>query len=161
MKMESKQPNSRACFVCGVENTSGLAMKFFEISPGEVMAEHTVTGQFQSYPGMVHGGIIAAMLDEASGRSLMGSGESRFMYTAQLTIRYRKPVPLNQPLKILGHAGESRGHISKARGEIFGPDGQLLAQADAVLIDIPQETLKNMDEAAIGWKVYPDNEVSK
>lgn len=135
-------------------------MKFFETSPGEVVAEQTVSDQFQSYPGIVHGGVVAAMLDEASGRSLMSSGQTRFMYTAQLTIRYRKPVPLNQPLKILGHAGENRGRVAKARGEIYGPDGQLLAQAEAVLVDIPQETLDSLDQDAIGWKVYPDDKVS-
>ncbi len=157
--MTFKQPNSRSCFVCGVENFNGLKMDFFEPEPGEVVAEYTVPSQFQSYPGIVHGGVIAAMLDEASGRSLMGTDTDRFMYTAQLTIRYRKPVPLNRPLRILGHAGESRGRIAKARGEIFGPEGDLLAQAEAVLVDVPQETLDSIDHEALGWQVYPDGEL--
>ena len=81
------------------------------------------------------------------------------MYTVQLTIRYRKPVPLNQPLRIVGHAGENHGRVAKASGDIFGSDGQLLAHADAVLVDIPQETLNNIDENELGWQVYPDGKV--
>jgi acyl-coenzyme A thioesterase PaaI-like protein len=152
----SKQPNSRSCFVCGRENPTGLNMTFYETAPGEVVAEYTVSEKFQGYPGVVHGGIVASMLDEASGRSQMGPDPSRFMYTAQLSIRYRQPVPVGQPLKILGHAGESKGRIAKATGEIFGPDGLLLAQAEAVLVDVPQETLTTIDPAVLGWQVYPD-----
>jgi acyl-coenzyme A thioesterase PaaI-like protein len=154
----SKQPNSRSCFVCGWENPTGLNMTFYETAPGEVVAEYTVSAKFQGYPGVVHGGIIASMLDEASGRSQMGPGPSRFMYTAQLSIRYRKPVPVGLPLKILGHAGESKGRIARATGEIYGPDGLLLAQAEAVLVDVPQETVTAIDPAVLGWQVYPDEE---
>ena len=153
-----KQPNSRSCFVCGRENSSGLNMTFYETSPGEVVAEYTVSEEYQGYPGVVHGGIIASILDEASGRSQMGPGPSRFMFTAQLSIRYRKPVPVGQPLKILGHAGESKGRIAKATGEIYGPDGLLLAQAETVLVDVPQESLTGIDPALLGWQVDPDEE---
>ncbi len=154
----SKQPNSRSCFVCGRENLTGLNMSFYETSPGEVFADYTVSEEYQGYPGVVHGGVIAAILDEASGRSQMGPGPSRFMFTAQLSIRYRKPVPVGQPLKVLGHAGESKGRVARATGEIYGPDGLLLAQADAVLVDVPQETLTAIDPAVLGWQVYPDEE---
>ena len=153
-----KQPNSRSCFVCGRENQTGLNMSFYETSPGEVVAEYTVAEEYQGYPGVVHGGIVASMLDEASGRSQMGPGPSRFMFTAQLSIRYRKPVPIGKPLRILGHAGESKGRIAKATGEIFGPDGALLAQADIVLVDIPAESLPEVDPAVLGWQVDPDEE---
>ena len=73
--MRSPQPNSLKCFVCGLENPYGLHLRFFDSEPGEVIAEVTVPEQFQGYPGIVHGGIIAAMLDEAAGRSQMGNDE--------------------------------------------------------------------------------------
>lgn len=153
-----KQPGSRSCFVCGVENPVGLHMNFYEASPGEIQAEITVPEQYQGYPGVVHGGIIATMLDEATGRSMMGDDPNRFMYTAQLSIRYRKPVPTGKPLRILGHAGVRKGRVAHATGEIYGPDGALLAQADAVLMDIPEETFQGIDPDLLGWKVYPDRE---
>ena len=77
------QPNSRHCFVCGLENHFGLKLRFIETGPGEVSAEYTVPDQFQGYPGLVHGGIVTAMLDEVTGRAHMSDGETRFMYTAK------------------------------------------------------------------------------
>jgi len=151
-----KQPTSRACFVCGVENPNGLHMNFFLSGPGEVVAEYTVPGHFQGYPGMVHGGIIAAMLDEVAGRTHMHGEPQRFMVTAQLNIRYRKPVPIGQPLRLLGHAGEAHGRVARATGEIYGPDGALLVEAQLVLVDIPDDLLQGVNYEALGWKVYPD-----
>ena len=104
--MHNPQPNSRHCFVCGIANPVGLHLRFYETAPGEVTVECTLPEQYQGYPGVVHGGIVAAMLDEVSGRSYMGNGESpRFMFTARLEVRYRKNVPVGQPLRLVGKAG--------------------------------------------------------
>jgi uncharacterized protein (TIGR00369 family) len=155
-----KQPNSRHCFVCGVENIYGLRLDFFETGPGEVTVETIVPDQFQGYPGVVHGGIVASLVDEALGRVHMGSDprNPRFMYTAKLSVQYRKPVPTNQPLKIVAHAVKSKKRSATSVAEIFGPDDELLAEADAVLINIPEETISNVDLESLGWKVYPDEE---
>jgi len=155
-KIMKKQPGSLHCFVCGIENPSGLHLKFYNSEPGEVVAEITVPDNFQGYPGMVHGGVIAAMLDEVAGRSQMRGDPVRFMVTAQLNIRYRKPVPVGQPLRLLGHAGEIRGKVAKASGEVYGPDGVLLADAELVLVDMPEEKLSGVNYETLGWKVYPD-----
>jgi acyl-coenzyme A thioesterase PaaI-like protein len=152
-----KQPNSRHCFVCGVENPFGLQLKFYDQGPGEVKAEFTVPERYQGYPGVVHGGIVAAMLDEVTGRTFMGlADQPRFMYTARLEVRYRKNVPVGQPLRILGHAGKNKRHSATASGEIFGPEGDLLAEADVLLVDVPDEALARTGLAALGWKVYED-----
>jgi acyl-coenzyme A thioesterase PaaI-like protein len=120
-----KQPNSKQCFVCGRENLYGLKLKFYETGPGEVEVQYTVPEQYQGYPGVVHGGIVAAMLDEVTGRVHMGGDPPRFMFTARLDVRYRKNVPVGQPLRIIGHAGKSRERTAIATGQIFGPDGDL------------------------------------
>jgi acyl-coenzyme A thioesterase PaaI-like protein len=85
-----KQPNSRYCFGCGVENSYGLGLRFYEIGPAKLEAEYTVPDHFQGYPGIVHGGIVATMLDEVLGRVVMIGDHSRFMMTARLEVRYRK-----------------------------------------------------------------------
>jgi acyl-coenzyme A thioesterase PaaI-like protein len=153
-----KQPNSRHCFVCGLENTFGLHLSFYENVPGEVTAEITVPEHYQGYPGVVHGGIVAAMLDEVTGRVHMGADpqKPRFMYTARLHIRYRKNVPVEQPLKLVGRAGKDKGRTATATGEIRGPQGDLLAEAEALLIDVPADYLSDVDLEALGWKVYDD-----
>lgn len=156
----NKQANSRHCFVCGVENDYGLKLNFFETGPGEISVETIVPDHFQGYPGVVHGGIVASLVDEALGRVHMGVDpiNPRFMYTAKLTVQYRKPVPTNQLLKIVAHAVKSKKRTATSVAEIYGPGGELLADAEAVLINIPEDTIKNVDLESLGWKVYPDEE---
>ncbi len=152
------QPNSRHCFVCGLENPYGLHLKFFETGPGEVTAEYTVPEQYQGYPGVVHGGIVAAMLDEVAGRVHMNSDPPRFMYTARLELRYRKNVPVGRPLRLVGRAGKSKGRTAAATGAIYALDGELLAEAEALLVDVPANVIDAVDLEALGWRVYPDKD---
>ena len=112
--MEQRQPNSRHCFVCGLENSFGLKLRFDEISPGKVTSECTLGEEYQGYPGVVHGGIIAAILDEMAGRSQMGGDPPRFLATAKLDIRYRKNVPTGEPLQLIGVAGKSKRRTATA-----------------------------------------------
>jgi uncharacterized protein (TIGR00369 family) len=152
-----KQANSRHCFVCGLENPAGLHLHFYESAPGEVTANYTVGEQHQGYPGVVHGGIIAAMLDEVSARAHMGpSSNPRFMYTARLDVRYRKPVPVGKPLRLVGRAGSGKSRMATAKGFIYGPEGELLAEAEALLINVPESIVSDVDLESLGWKVYPD-----
>lgn len=152
-----KQPNSRHCFVCGRENPYGLKLEFYENKSGEVVVDYTVTEQFQGYPGVVHGGVVAAMLDEVLGRVHMGGDPPRFMFTARLEIRYHKNVPIGKPLRIVGYAGKSKERTAIATGKVFGPEGDLLAEAEALLVNVPGEIADQVDLEALGWKVYPDN----
>ena len=155
--MKSLQPSSRHCFVCGVENPLGLHLKFYEIGPGEVEAEYVIAEDYQGYPGVAHGGVVAAMLDEGAGRSIMGEmDEPRFMFTARLNITYRKNVPVGQRIKLVGKAGESRGRTAKASSAIYDLEGNVLAEADALLINVPEQVVNSVDLDKLGWKVYPE-----
>jgi hypothetical protein len=72
-----KQPNSSTCFVCGVDNQQGLGLSFYETSPTTVETTAVIPGHLQGYPGLAHGGIVTALLDEirASGRlGMMSKG---------------------------------------------------------------------------------------
>ncbi len=159
--MRNRQPNSRHCFICGLENPHGLKLKFYQTAPGEVLVEYTVPEHFQSYPGVVHGGIVASMLDEAAGRVYTKDpveGEPRFMYTARLDVRYRKNVPIGQPLRVVGRAGKDKGRVATATSAIYSADGQLLAEAEALLVNVPSEGMTQADLEALGWKVYPEED---
>lgn len=151
-----KQPNSRQCFVCGVDNPCGLKMSFYEVGPGHVVAEYTVSERYQSYPGVVHGGIVAAMLDEALGRAAMVGDHNHFMLTAKMEVRYRKPAPIGQPLQLHGRLERQRGRLMFARAELRLPDGTLVAEAEGMLADITDQIIDPDQFEALGWKVYPD-----
>ena len=132
-------------------------MEFYDTGPGEVTAEYVVPDIYQGYPGVVHGGITAAMLDETAGRSVMTQGDNlRFFITLKLNIKYRRSVPTETPLKIVGRLITLRGRRATCHGEIRLPDGSVAAEAEAVLVEMPEESLAGVDHEALGWRVDGD-----
>lgn len=153
-----KQPNSRMCFICGLENPVGLKLKIYEVEPGVIESAYTAPEHFQGYPGVLHGGIVATILDEISGRAHMGSADApRFMFTAKLEVKYRKNVPTGKPLKIVGKALRSKGRSAEGWAGIYDAEsGELLAEGTTLLIDVPSSMLGETNPEELGWKVYPD-----
>jgi acyl-coenzyme A thioesterase PaaI-like protein len=154
-----KQPNSKMCFICGLKNPVGLHLHIYEIEPGVVESSYIAPDHFQGYPGVLHGGIVGAILDELAGRSQMGSDplDPRFMFTARLELKYRKNVPIGKLLRIVGKAGRSRGKTAEAWAGIYDMEsGELLAEGNALLINVPRDQfdLSKLDE--LEWKIYPD-----
>jgi acyl-coenzyme A thioesterase PaaI-like protein len=105
----------------------------------------------------VHGGIVASMLDEVSSRAAMQGDTIRLMMTAKLEVRYRKPIPIGQPLRLVGRLGKRRGRLTIVTGEIRLPDGSLGAEAEALLSDVPGNYSGAADFEQVGWRVYPDD----
>jgi acyl-CoA thioesterase FadM len=93
-----------------------------------------------------------------TGRAHMGGDPPRFMYTARLEIRYRCNVPVGQPLRLVGQAGKSKGRTAAATGRIYDQEGALLAEAEALLVDVPANVVGGGELETLGWKVYPDEE---
>ena len=144
--------------MCGLANPFGLHLRFYENGRGEVTAEFIAPDHYQGYPGVVHGGIVAAMLDEVAGRAHMGGNPPRFMYTARMEVRYRQNVPVGQLLHLVGKVGKSRGRTASSTASIYNAKGELLAEADVLLVDVPDSTLASVDLEALGWKVYPEGD---
>lgn len=148
-----KQSASRNCFVCGRQNPCGLKLDFYFDGESISEAELNIPEQFEGYPGVVHGGVITAILDECAGRAHMRNQDD-FMVTAQLNVRFRKPVRTKTQLIVRGSAGDRQGRVAKAHAEIMDQDGTILAEADGVFVDIPKEKLVGMDEYMRDWQVY-------
>ncbi len=160
--LEALQPNSRHCFVCGLENPCGLQMRFFQTGPGEVTAYYRAPACFEGYPGVVHGGIQAAMMDEALGRAVMGTDPetARLFYTAKMTITYRRHVPTGETLRIVGRVIKDRGRALRSWAGIhLDATGELLTEAEGLLMAVPEEEFREMDPEALGWRVYPMEEL--
>lgn len=150
----TKQPNSRMCFVCGVENSIGLKQSFFEDAQGRVVARFKPRPEHQGYPGVLHGGIAAALLDEVLGRVIVGRGV--WMVTARMEIRYKEMIPLDQTLTIVGEAVRETRRLVEAEGELRLADGTVAATATASYLPIPEEKLTGMEEQVGYWKVIDD-----
>lgn len=151
-----RQPNSKHCFVCGLESEVGLKLRFDDNGVDQVHATYTVPRRYQGYPGIVHGGIIAAMLDEIAGRVMMIGDHNRFMMTAKIELKYRKPVPVEVPLALTGRLLRDKGRLAEAHSEIHLPDGTLAAEADITLAQIPPDLKPQETLSALGWRVYED-----
>jgi uncharacterized protein (TIGR00369 family) len=150
-----KQPNSKHCFVCGLENPAGLKLAFYDDGRDQVRSDFQIGEQHQGYPGVVHGGIVASILDEVVGRVAMIGDHHHFMMTVKLQIKYRQPVPLATPLVAIGKLVKLRGRLGTATGELGLPDGSVLAEAELTLADLPQQFKIDGDLEALGWRVYP------
>jgi uncharacterized protein (TIGR00369 family) len=151
-----KQPNSAHCFACGLYNPVGLKLVFYETGPEAVTATWTPGKAYEGFPNVLHGGIIAAMLDEAGGRVMMIGAHTHFMMTAKLDIRYRRPTPVGEPLQVVGRLLKRRGRLAVAQAEIRLADGTVTAEAEVTLADLPEAMRVDGDLDALGWKVYPD-----
>ena len=151
----NKQPNSDYCFVCGRKNPRGLYMVFYDNGQDEVYAEHVVPAAYQGYPGIVHGGVQAAMLDEVVGRVAMIEDHHHFMRSVKLEVKYRHPAPVETPLKIVGRLVQLRGRLGQAVGEIRLPDGTLATEAAMTLADLPDDLRIERNLEALGWRVDP------
>ncbi len=154
--MKKKQPTSNQCFVCGRENPYGLHLNFYDTAPGETTAEIIIPERFQGYPGIVHGGILAAMLDEVTGRVFMQDNHDRFLVTAKLELRYRKPARIGVPLTIQSHAVRDTGRVAQATGQVCDHDGTVLVEAEATYVEPPAGIFAGDAPANWGWRVVSD-----
>ena len=156
--MTVKQPNSSFCFVCGLDNPVGLRLEFYETGPDEVTATYLPGKNYEGYPGVLHGGIVGAILDEVGGRVVMIGDHTQFMMTAKMDVKYRRPTPTGQPLKVVGRLLKRRGRLALAHAEIVLPDGTVTAEAELTLAELPDEFRVAGDLDALGWKVYPNGQ---
>jgi uncharacterized protein (TIGR00369 family) len=130
-------------------------MTFYDDGQNEVSSEFTVPDIYQGYPGIVHGGVVAAMLDEVVVRVAMIGDPHHFMMSVKLEVKYRQPVLTEMPLIIRGRIVRLRGRLGKAVGEIMTPEGIVLAESAMTLADVPAEMRTNADLDALGWRVDP------
>jgi acyl-coenzyme A thioesterase PaaI-like protein len=135
------------CYGCGVRNPEGLRIEF------EVDGE-TVKGSFhprqvhQGFPGVAHGGIAAAAMDEAMGWAMYAAGA--WAMTMRLEVKYRKPLPLDEELSITASVTRNRGRRLEAQAEIRSGKGELLTQATGIFLRLPDEKTREFNDAYLG-----------
>jgi uncharacterized protein (TIGR00369 family) len=146
-KVLAAQNISRMCLVCGTENRAGLKARFYELDGGELLGVFRPREEHQSYPGRLHGGIASAILDETIGRAIMIRQPGAWGVTAELTIRYRKPVPLDGDVKVVARITRDAGRLFEGTGEIRLPDGSVAVEASGKYLRMP---LADITEAGLG-----------
>ena len=123
------------CFGCGPLNPDGLRMRFEPVGE-ESVCEFRVPSEYQSWAGVVHGGIIALLLDEAVGWAAWHRGHPAV--TGKLEVRYRQPLRLGEHVRVAARLERVRRTLIYAVGEIRRlSDGGVVAEATATLMDVP------------------------
>lgn len=126
-KVIRKQYNSDMCFVCGLQNNAGLHTHFYELENQSLLGVFKGLEMHQSYPKRMHGGIISALLDETIGRAIVIHQPDTWGVTAELTIRYLKPVPLDEELKVVGWITLNRNRMFEGEGYVCDANNTILA----------------------------------
>jgi uncharacterized protein (TIGR00369 family) len=153
-KVTAKQPNSKMCLVCGLKNTFGLHTSFFELDNSELLAIFKPREEHQSYPGRLHGGIISTILDETIGRAIMIQSEGEIWgVTLDLQIRFKKPVPLDEELRVIGRIIKNSSRFFEGTGELLLKDGTIAAEGHGKYLKAPLEKIADFDVDAQEWSV--------
>jgi acyl-coenzyme A thioesterase PaaI-like protein len=155
-QVTGKQPNSKMCLVCGLKNRFGLRSFFYELDSDELLAVFKPMAEHQSYPGRLHGGIATAILDETIGRAIMMKyTEEIWGVTLEFTIRFKKPIPLDEEVRVIGRITEDSNRSFEGTGEILLQDGTVAAEGWGKYIKLPLEKIADFDVEAQEWRVVP------
>lgn len=155
-RVKTKQPNSKMCLVCGLKNQAGLHASFYELENGELLALFQPMIEHQSYPGRLHGGIATAILDETIGRAiLVRHGEDVWGVTVEFTIRFKKPIPLDEEVRIIGRITTEANRHFEGTGEILLKDGTVAAEGWGKYIKLPLKRIADFDVNEQEWRVVP------
>ena len=148
-----KQHNSKMCFVCGLKNPAGLHASFFEVEGDQLVGLFTPCEEHQGYPGRLHGGVSAAILDEAIGRAMNVTDQDVWGVTVEISIRYRKPVPLDSELRVVGRITDQNRRMFEGTGEILLPDGTVAVEGRGKYIKLPLDDIADFDFTEQEWNV--------
>ncbi len=153
--MSERLPSSRSCFVCGRENAIGLRTRWIgDRAAGEVRGVVEIPEAFNGYPGVVHGGVLGAILDEAMVRTaLLEGGFEDMMVTAKMELVFRRPVPTRTPVTFVARLVGRSGARAEAAGEAMLPDGTVAVRATALLARPPPEVTAGWAAEKPYWTV--------
>jgi len=133
------------CFACGEKNERGLHMQFRREAERAV-CDYTPCDYQQGYPGRMHGGIVATLLDEAMGWAVYGA--QQWGATARLSVRFRRPVDLTQQLRIEAWITQNRSRLIELRGEVRDKSGALLAEGEGTFMKLDERLASEMNGLA-------------
>lgn len=131
----------QGCFVCGTENEAGLQIAFRKDAGGGSRAEFVFRSEHVGWPGIVHGGLLFTLMDEAAAKACTFAG-SRCL-TAKAEARFRVPARVGDTLVVTGRVTFASSRALRARAEVRngGDDGELIAELDAMMAIVSPERL--------------------
>jgi acyl-CoA thioesterase FadM len=125
------------CFGCGRHNPIGFHLVFEREEDGGVVARYSPRREDQGFPEVMHGGLLALLLDEAMGWAMYA--DNIFAVTAKMEVRYRRAAGLDDPLTVRAHITRNRGRRLELEATIANDAGEVLVESSALFMRMNAE----------------------
>ncbi len=122
------------CFICGKKNATGLQLDFELVGDAEVRTSFLPTKQFQGFRDMVHGGVIAAILDEVMVNGVWLRGIRAV--TGRFEVRLKRPANVGEWLHFVGRILRDAGKTLETEARAATSDGVIVAEASGLLVKV-------------------------
>ena len=121
------------CFACGPTNPIGMRVHFDRAQDDDgVYARVELAAAYQGWRGIAHGGIVMALLDEAMAHAAGFAGHRGV--TATVSVRFRRPVPLERPIVVRGRVTWQRRNVLGVEATVQDEAGNVLARAEGSFV---------------------------
>jgi acyl-coenzyme A thioesterase PaaI-like protein len=146
------------CFACGQLNPYGLKI-VFRCEDNTIVSDFIPHEEHQGFPGVIHGGITAAVLDEALNRTSLLTNQPSWTMTGRLEIRYRRYVPYGPLLRVRAVLNTQRGRMVQASGKLTLADDEsvLFAEAQGAFMSLAPEMLDEIMKDYPGMRAFLDD----
>ena len=147
-------------WVHGRRNQSGLHLQYELVDDPDayanvrVVTTWTPTDEHVGFPGFVHGGLIAAVLDDAMGRST--AIFKRWVVTGRMNVRYRSGIPVGEEVRVEAWITRYQRRLVAASSRATLAGDVTVAEADATYLPVPEEMTGQMVAAWPGFSEYLD-----
>jgi acyl-coenzyme A thioesterase PaaI-like protein len=138
-------------FIHGLRNPTGLHLQY-HLEGDRVVTIWTPTDDHAGFPGLVHGGLIAAVLDDVMGRCSVL--QRRWVVTGRMETRYREGAPIGAPLRVEGWSTRFTRRVMQAEASMTLETGAVVAQASGTYLPVPRPMLDRMVESWSGFADY-------
>jgi uncharacterized protein (TIGR00369 family) len=150
-------PHTNSCFVCGETNPHGLRQRF-ETDGCIVRSRFTPRAEHAGFQGVVHGGLLATVLDEIMVWACAVKAR-RFAFCAEMTVRYQRPaVPGEELMAVAELVADRRGRIFETKAELRDDAGEVVATATGKYMPVGDTNLAELQRDIVGdlsWVLTP------
>jgi acyl-coenzyme A thioesterase PaaI-like protein len=126
-----------SCFACSPDNRRGLHLDFHANDGGEMVAEWIPESEFEGFRGIIHGGVVSTVLDEAMAKVVAAAGIDAL--TAELRVRFRQQVTTGAAVEIRGWIEGHQRRVVRTEATLTEHNGVELAHAWAVFLVLKQK----------------------
>ncbi len=137
-------PHTNGCVACGRRNSVSLRLSLFvDPQSGAVSANFRPLADHVGFNNIVHGGVLATVLDEAMVWAATWAG-GRFCLCGELSVRYRRPAIDGHPLKVLASVASQRPKLIEVTGELINEEGEVIAEASGKFVPVSAQSNRDI-----------------